>query len=248
MAAVAVVSGASSGLGRSLALVLADAGWDVAVGARRVERLEELTKEIEAKGVRAFAHKLDLRSASSIDAFVSGTVAALGSVELLVNNAGLAIPGALAEQSIEEIQRVIETNLTGALLLTNAVAGRWEGEDARRALVFISSSQAAEVTPHLLPYGASKRAIEYAADGLRAELRARGARVLTVRLGAVETPFRSEFETDRAVAMVQFWREAGLASPNRGGERMPAEQVARAIVSCLSGPMTPYAEFLDLRN
>ena len=248
MAGVALVSGASSGLGRSLALELADRGWDVAIGARRTGSLESVVKEIEGRGVRAFAHALDLRAPSSIEAFVDAADSALGPVELLVNNAGLAVPGAFAEQSRDEIQAVLETNLTGTLLLTHAVVRRWEGDAPSRTIVFVSSSQAAETTPHLLPYGASKRAIEYMADGLRSELRSLGARVLTVRLGAVETAFRSGFDRERSVAMVKFWQEIGMGSPNRGGDRMPPEQVARAIADCLSEPMSPYVETIDLRN
>ncbi|MBJ18443.1 MAG: SDR family NAD(P)-dependent oxidoreductase [bacterium] len=248
MAGVALVSGASSGLGRSIALELADRGWDVALGARRVERLEDLAKQIEAKGVRAYAQSLDLRSAPSIDGFVAGVSNALGPVELLVNNAGIAIPGAFSEQSVEEIRTVIETNLTGTLLLTHAVIGGWEGDETRRTIIFISSSQAVDTTPHLLPYGASKLAVEYVADGLRSELRALNAHVLTVRLGVVETPFRSAFEKGRALAMVKFWQEVGMGSPNRGGDRMAPEQVARAIAECLVKPMNPFVELLDLRN
>ncbi|MBW2424879.1 MAG: SDR family NAD(P)-dependent oxidoreductase [Deltaproteobacteria bacterium] len=248
MARVALVSGASSGLGRSLALELAGRGWDVAIGARRVNDLAAVAAAVEARGVRAFAQGLDLRSETSIEEFVAGAAETLGPIQLLVNNAGVAIPGAFAEQSVEELRTVFETNLVGTLLLTRAVVGSWGEPDEPRTIVFVSSSQATETTPHLLPYGASKRALEYVADGLRSELRDRQARVLTVRLGAVETPFRSDFDMERAVAMVKFWQQAGMASPNRGGDRMPPERVAAAIADCLADPFSPFVELLDLRN
>jgi NAD(P)-dependent dehydrogenase (short-subunit alcohol dehydrogenase family) len=248
VARVALVSGASSGLGRSLALELAGRGWDVAIGARRVDDLAAVAAEIETKGARAFAQSLDLRSETSIDDFVSSAANSLGPIRLLVNNAGVAIPGAFAEQSVEELRTVLETNLVGTLLLTRAVVGSWGEPDEPRTIVFVSSSQATETTPHLLPYGASKLALEYMAEGLRTELRGRRARVLTVRLGTVETPFRSDFERERTVAMVKFWQEVGMASPNRGGDRMPPEKVAAAVADCLSEPLSPFVELLDLRN
>jgi len=248
VARVALVSGASSGLGRSLALELAGRGWDVAIGARRVDDLSTVAAEVETRGVRAFAQRLELRSEASIEEFVSGAAETLGPIQLLINNAGVAIPGALAEQSVEELRTVLETNLVGPLLLTRAVVQSWTEPDEPRTIVFVSSSQATDTTPHLLPYGASKRAVEYVADGLRSELRDRQARVLTVRLGAVETPFRSDFDVERAQAMVKFWREAGMASPNRGSDRMPPETVAAAVADCLGKPFSPFVELLDLRN
>lgn len=248
MTRIALVSGASSGLGRSIALELAERGWDIAIGARRRESLESVAQEVVGKGVRVLAKSLDLRSESSMDQFVSAVFSELGPVDLLVNNAGVAIPGAFAEQSVEEIRMVLETNLVGTLLLTHSVIRRWEPTEGTRTIVFVSSSQATETTPHLLPYGASKLALEYVASGLRSELRSINARVLTVRLGAVETPFRSEFKHERAMAMAKFWKESGLASPNRGGNRMAPEQIARAIADCLIEPMNPYVETVELRN
>src|SRR5262249_49646956 len=83
----------------------------------------------------------------------------------------------------DEICKVFETNLIGTLLLTRAVVGTWQESESARTILFVSSGQARETTPHLLPYGASKLALEYVADGLRIELRARNVRVVTVRLG-----------------------------------------------------------------
>lgn len=246
MAPVALVTGASSGLGRSLAIELAGGGWDVAIGARRVDALSAVAREVEARGVRAFAQALDLRSESSIEEFVAGAVESLGAIKVLVNNAAVAIPGALAEQSVEELRAVFDTNLLGTLLVSRAVIRSWTVADEPRTIVFISSSQAAQATPHLLPYGASKAALEYISDGLRSELRDRQARVIVARLGTVETPFRAGFDRERAVAMVKHWQEIGMASPNRGSDRMPPEQVARAIVDCLSEPFNPFVEQISL--
>ena len=99
-----------------------------------------------------------------------------------------------------------------------------------------------------LPYGASKAAVEYVADGLRSELRDRRARVIVARLGTVETPFRAGFDRERAVAMLKRWQEIGMPSPNRGSDRMPPEQVARAIVECPSEPFNPFVEQISLNH
>lgn len=250
MAPAALVTGASSGIGRALALELAGRGWDVALGARRTDALAEAAAGVEARGARAFAQALDLRSDASIEAFVPAATKALGPIHALVNDAGMAIPGALAEQTPEELRQVIDTNLTGTLQLTAAVVRSWSDREANegRTIVFVSSSQAGSVTPHLLPYGASKRAVEYVAEGLRSELHDRGVRVVIARLGVVETPFRAGFSGERAAAMVRHWQEVGMASPNRGRDRMPADEVAASIADCLTEPRSRFVEELRLAN
>lgn len=110
---VALVSGASSGLGRSVAVELVAHGWDVALGARRIDALKAVAQQIESGGTRAYVQSLDLRSAASIEAFVAGARKEIGPIGLLVNNAGLAMRAA---QAGAVAQRVPAVFFTQALL------------------------------------------------------------------------------------------------------------------------------------
>ena len=241
---VAMVTGASSGIGRALCLSLARRGWDLALGARRPDALAESAALAEQCGVRTFSKTLDLQDVDSVDAFVEASSRELGSIRALINNAGVARVGPVAAQSREEIREVLETNLLGPILTSRAVIRSWSQPESGRALVFVSSSQAARPIPHLLPYGASKLALEYLADGLRLELEAQAVRVVTARIGPVETPFRSHFETDRTAAMVEAWQTAGVALPRR--QRMDPDRVADAIADSLDTRESPYLERLEL--
>ncbi|MDZ7731937.1 MAG: SDR family NAD(P)-dependent oxidoreductase [Acidimicrobiia bacterium] len=112
----AVVTGASAGIGRAVAIELGRLGWRVAIGARRTDRLLETASEIAAVGGTPFSHALDVTDERSVDEFFDAAVAAAGSVEVLVNNAGLGYLGAVAEISADRLRKMIDTNLLGALL------------------------------------------------------------------------------------------------------------------------------------
>jgi NAD(P)-dependent dehydrogenase (short-subunit alcohol dehydrogenase family) len=119
---VAIVTGASSGLGVAFARGLAEAGADVAVGARRVEKLEETRALVEAAGRRAFAERLDVADPDSCTAFVEATVAALGRVDVLVNNAGVGTAVPALRESPEDFRRVVDINLNGAYWMAQRAA------------------------------------------------------------------------------------------------------------------------------
>ena len=111
----AVVTGASSGIGQAIAVALGGLGWRVAVGARRVDKLAETAEQISAAGGVPFARELDVTDPVSVDDFFAATEAALGPVDVLVNNAGIAWPGALHDVDDDIHRRVIETNLLGPI-------------------------------------------------------------------------------------------------------------------------------------
>jgi len=119
---VAIVTGASSGLGVAFARGLAEAGADVAVGARRVERLEDTRALVEAAGRRAFAERLDVADPDSCAAFVEATVAALGRVDVLVNNAGVGTAVPALRESPEDFRRVVDINLNGCYWMAQRAA------------------------------------------------------------------------------------------------------------------------------
>ena len=136
---VALVTGATSGLGRRFARVLAAAGAAVAVAGRRVERLEEVTREIESDGGRAVGVRLDMTDTDSILNAVTEAEKALGTVTILVNNAGIPDAQRAHKMSIELIDDVFGTNLRGPFVLACEVARRLIAADKPGRMVNISS-------------------------------------------------------------------------------------------------------------
>ena len=117
---VAVVTGASSGLGVAFAQALAEAGADVALGARRVDRLADTAALVEATGRRAITVATDVADPDSCQALVDATVAQLGRVDILVNNAGIGTAAPATREAPEEFRRVIDVNLNGCYWMAQA--------------------------------------------------------------------------------------------------------------------------------
>jgi NAD(P)-dependent dehydrogenase (short-subunit alcohol dehydrogenase family) len=117
---VAIVTGASSGLGVAFAAALAEAGADVALGARRVERLEETRRLVEAQGRRAIAVKTDVAVPEDCQRLVDETVAELGRVDILVNNAGLGTAVPATRETVEQFRQVVDVNLNGCYWMAQA--------------------------------------------------------------------------------------------------------------------------------
>jgi len=125
---VAVVTGASSGLGVAFAVALAEAGADIALGARRVDRLEQTRAAVQAQGRRAFAAPLDVTDPDSCRAFCDEAAAALGGrLDVLVNNAGLGTATPASRETPEEFRRVVGVNLEGCYWMAQA----WRCRDRR---------------------------------------------------------------------------------------------------------------------
>src|SRR5579862_2890494 len=118
---VAVVTGASSGIGQATARALAGAGHPVVLGARRLERLESVAEEIRAAGGEAVALRLDVADAGSVDAFVKAAIDAAGSPDVVVSCAGQFLPYDAADPRPEDFDAVVEVNLLGAHRLVAAV-------------------------------------------------------------------------------------------------------------------------------
>jgi NAD(P)-dependent dehydrogenase (short-subunit alcohol dehydrogenase family) len=123
---VAIVTGASSGLGVAFARGLAEAGADVALGARREDRLEETRELVEAVGRRAFVARLDVSDPDSCGAFVDGTVEALGRVDVLVNNAGVGTAVPALKESPDDFRAVLDVNLSGCYWMAQRAAARMQ--------------------------------------------------------------------------------------------------------------------------
>lgn len=199
---VALVTGASSGLGRHFAGVLARAGAAVAVAARREAMLAAAAREIAAAGGRAAAVVCDVTDAASVRAAVSAAEAALGPLDLLVNNAGIAISKPMLEHGEEEWDRVVDTNLKGAWLMSREVAERWVKAGRQGRIVNIASLLALRTIRHVPSYCAAKAGLAHLTHTMAMELARRGITVNAIAPGYFETDMNRGFlksETGQAL-------------------------------------------------
>jgi short-subunit dehydrogenase len=165
---VALVTGASGGIGTHIARALADEGMDVVVSGRREDALAKVVTELEAKGVRAAAASADLGDLNQIDPLIEGAEAALGPIDVLVNNAGIETAGAFTKHTREELTSMVDINLTAPMLLTHRVLPGML-ERGRGHVVFISSVAGKIGPPYNEPYAATKKGLIGLTQSLRAE-------------------------------------------------------------------------------
>src|SRR5580658_9276972 len=198
---IALVTGASQGIGQACALELARAGATVALAARNQEKLAEVAKEIEAAGGQAAVFTLDIASEESIKAAVKEVLASFGKVEILVNNAGITRDGLMLRMKRADWDDVLTTNLTGAFLLTQAVLSpmlrnRW-GRIVNISSVVGRTGQAGQVN-----YAATKAGLIGMTRSLAREVASRGVTVNAVEIGYIETSMTAGFDPKMRDAMI----------------------------------------------
>ena len=184
---VVAITGASSGIGRSLAVKLAARGSAVALLARRPDALEETAALVGAAGGRAAVLPCDVRDGAGTAAALGAAAAELGPIDLLLANSGIAVPAKATRYDAAAIADTFETNVIG---VTNAIAAVLPSmlERGRGHLVGISSILSFRALASHAPYCASKVAVNYLLEGLRTQVAPRGIKVTTVCPGFVETP------------------------------------------------------------
>lgn len=190
---VAIVTGASSGLGRHFATTLARAGAKVAVAARRLDRLRELVREIEAFDGRAIALSLDVTDSASVREAVTAAETELGAITILVNNAGIAIAKPVLDVEEAEWDRVIDTNLKGAWLTAQEIARHMVRLGHGGSIINIASILGQQVTGRLAPYCASKAGLIQLTRALALELARHDIRVNAIAPGYVESDMNRDF-------------------------------------------------------
>lgn len=188
----ALVTGASQGLGWRFAATLARHGARVGLAARQTDRIEALAAEIEAGGGTAFAARMDVTDKASIDAGVAAVEAALGPVDVLVNNAGLAINRLFLDVTEADYDAVLGANLRGCFFCAQAVA---RGMAARGSGSIINISSVLGMRPigTLSTYCASKGGLNQLTAAMALELARSGVRVNAIAPGYVETPMNADF-------------------------------------------------------
>jgi len=192
----ALITGASSGIGRLLALRMAGAGARVALVARRTQELEGLAAEVRAAGGEAIVLPCDVGDRAAVFASAAAAREQLGSVDLLVNNAGYGHHRPFLEWDLDDMERLLRVNFLGTLYFTKALAPAMAAQ-RRGWLVFIASVAGRIGVPDESAYAASKFAMVGLAEALSVELEDAGVHVLTVCPGAIRTPFFDQEALDR---------------------------------------------------
>lgn len=207
----ALVTGASSGLGRHFARLLARQGAEVVLAARRRDALEELAAGIERDGGRARVVELDVTSGAAVEA----AIAALPRpVDLLVNNAGIAMSGPAIDLSLAEWDAVIATNLRGVYLVARAVAARLIAEGRGGAIVNVASILGLRVASRVSAYAASKAAVVRLTEALALEWARHDIRVNTLCPGYFETDLnRDFFNSEAGQALIRRIPQRRLGRP-----------------------------------
>ena len=190
---VALVTGASSGLGVHFARTLAEAGASVVIAARRADRLASLQAELQQSGARALAVDLDVQSADSIAAAFDKVEAALGPVDILVNNAGISIVKPALDMPEADWDSVIDTNLRGAWLMTQTAGKRWAAAKRPGSIVNIASILGLRTIGQVAPYNASKAGLIHLTRALAMEWARYQIRVNAICPGYIETEMNGDF-------------------------------------------------------
>lgn len=195
---VALVTGASSGLGRHFAQLLAGAGATVAVAARRRDRLAELVEQIRAAGGQAHAFELDVTSNASVQACFDEIEAGPGTPHVLVNNAGVTVTKSLLQQTEADWDAVVGTNLKGSWLVATEAARRMVARGEGGAIVNIASILGERVAAGVAPYAISKAGLVQATKAMALELARHRIRVNALLPGYVATDLNEEFLASEA--------------------------------------------------
>jgi NAD(P)-dependent dehydrogenase (short-subunit alcohol dehydrogenase family) len=190
---VALVTGASSGLGAHFAQALGAAGAAVVVAARRADRLASLQAELTKAGIKAAAVDLDVQSGASIAAAFDAGEQALGPIDIVVNNAGISIVKPALDMPEKDWDAVVDTNLRGAWLVAQTAAKRWVAAKRGGSIVNIASILGLRTIGQVAPYNASKAGLIHLTRALAMEWARYQIRVNAICPGYIETEMNSAF-------------------------------------------------------
>ena len=240
---VAIISGIGPGMGRDIALLFAEHGADVVLGARTVERCDAVAEEVRAMGRTAHVVRLDITDPSSCEAAAAAAVGAFGGIDVLVNNAFQdGNHRSFEDSSLDEWRATMEVNLWGTLSMTRAVVPAMIERGGGR-VVMINSMSTHRIQPRYGAYATSKGALETAAKALAVELGVHGIRVNSVFPGyiwgdSVEQYFAYQ-AGKRGITPEAVYREVADETALR--DLAPSSEIAGSVLffaSDLSKPVT----------
>lgn len=223
---VVVITGASSGLGEATARLLSANGASVVLGARRIDRLQALVDELNAKGGKAIALATDVTDVEQVKRLVDAAVQNHERIDVIINNAGLMPLSPLERLKIDDWNRAIDVNIKGVLYGISAALPYMKQQKSGH-VINVSSVAGHKVGPGSAVYAATKHAVRALSEGLRQEVKPYNIRTTVISPGAIATELpASVTEPDVAAGVHQFY--AGYA--------IPADSFARAVVFALSQP------------
>lgn len=239
----AIVAGASSGIGAATATALAARGFPVALGARRVEKCQELVDQIKAEGGEAIALPLDVTDTASVENFVAKATAALGDIEVLVTGAGDTNFGRLHEMSTDDFAAQLQIHLVGANRMARAVLDGMV-ERRRGDLIFVGSDVALRQRPHMGAYGAAKAGLVAMVTNFQMELEGTGVRAAVVHPGPTMTSMGWSLPAEKIGPALEDWAKWGQA---RHSYFLRAADLARAITFVAETPRGGYIANMELQ-
>ncbi len=252
----AIVTGASSGIGRAIAETLGAAGAHVFLAGRTAAAMEASAKKIEEAGGKANVETLDVREIAQVQGLVETAVNETGRLDIMVNNAGVSFPSPILEAEPEDWRTMLETNVLGLLVGCQAAVKAMRACGADGHIVNISSIAAQRSDSGV--YGSTKHAVNAISSSLRGELEDDSIRVVNVMPGAIATNFARNFDP---AFLEGFVKMAGLDVEVKKGERLPDEvfeklavqlrnvlgdaaDVANAVLYAVSQPI--YVDIADI--
>ncbi|SFF60896.1 NADP-dependent 3-hydroxy acid dehydrogenase YdfG [Halobacillus alkaliphilus] len=223
---VAIITGASSGIGKAIAHHLADTGANVVLAARRAEKLQELANEItESYNVEAKVVETDVTKKEDVEQLVKETKDQFGSVDILVNNAGVMLLSFLKNDHVDEWEQMVDVNIKGVLFGIHASLPVMLDQDAGH-IINVSSVAGHEVFPSSTVYSATKYAVRALSMGMEKELSRSGVRVTNISPGAVDTELTEHITDGEVLDMFK----------DRSMDPLEANDIARAVAYAATQP------------
>jgi NADP-dependent 3-hydroxy acid dehydrogenase YdfG len=224
---VAIVTGASSGIGYATAIAIAKAGAKVAIGARRVDKLEQLKKDIEKIGGECIVVSCDVTKRNDCENLVNSAIKKWNRVDILINNAGLMPLSFVKNLKIDEWEQMIDVNIKGVMYCTAAAIPHMITQKSGH-IVIISSIAGRVVFPAGSVYCATKFAVRAFSEGLRQELSVRNnIRVTTIEPGIVDTELTNTI-TDKSLE--------SFVTHSKTIQSLKADDIANSIIFALQSP------------
>jgi NADP-dependent 3-hydroxy acid dehydrogenase YdfG len=223
---VIVITGASSGLGEAAARALAAQGASVALGARRVDRIQSLAHELTRAGCKAIAVTTDVTDRAQVKNLVDSAVQTFGRIDVMINNAGLMPQSLLERLKIDEWDRTIDVNLKGVLYGIAAALPYMQRQKSGH-FINVSSVAGHKVGPGTAVYAATKFGVRALSEGLRQEVKPYNIRTTVISPGAVATELPdSVTDPDAGARVRKFYAEQAI----------PADSFARAVAFAICQP------------
>lgn len=221
---VAVVTGASSGIGEAIARLLAANGLKVVLGARRADRLEEIVAEIGSAGGQALAHAVDVTDRGQVEGLVAAAVDRFGRIDVLVNNAGVMPLSPLADLKVDEWDRMVDVNIKGVLYGIAAAMPRFQAQGGGH-LINVSSVAGHLVFPSAAVYCGTKFAVRAIAEGFRQES-GPNIRSTIICPGAVQSELTVHISDPALRSQIEELTKVAI----------PAESIAQAVLFAVRQP------------